>query len=169
MNRRLAAVALSALCAGAVALGGAVVADGLIRTGRPRPMGYAVPGVTPVADTKPEAALTLAERLAGADPAAGAVLFQPCAACHTIRPGGGNGVGPNLYAVMGAPIGSGRGGFPFSEALRRKGGRWDAAALDRWLQSPGAFAPGTRMTFAGIEDPRERANLIAWLGRQGGR
>lgn len=167
MKSRFVAWAVSALCAGAVALVGAVVADGVIRTERPRPMGYAIPGVTPLADTKPEAALSLAERLAAADPAAGEALFQPCSACHTIRPGGGNGVGPNLHAIVGAPIGVGRGGFAFSEALRRKGGRWDAEALDRWLENPAAFAPGTRMAFAGIESPHDRANLIAWLGRQG--
>lgn len=169
MIHRYAVAALAALSATGVLLGGGWAAEALLLTPRPRPMGYAVPGVTPAADMKVEAALTLEERMAEADPAEGAALFRACAACHTATPGGGNGVGPNLYGVMGAPVGQGRGGYPFSAALRDKGGRWDFATMDRWLADPAAFAPGTRMTFAGMENPQDRAALIVWLNSRGGR
>lgn len=109
---------------------------------------------------------------AGAAPAAAAVVgdaakgqksFAKCAACHTITPGGANGVGPNLAGVMGEGVAQGRGGYAFSDALKAKGGTWDDATMDAWLTDPAKFAPGTKMTFAGLSDAQERANIIAYL------
>ena len=70
--------------------------------------------------------------------------------------------GPNLWGVLGEPIGQGR-GFAFSDALAKKGGNWDWDNLGQWLTSPKAFAPGTKMTFAGLSNPQDRANVIAFL------
>ena len=97
------------------------------------------------------------------DAAKGQKSFAKCAACHTITPGGANGIGPNLAGVMGEGVAQGRGGYAFSDALKAKGGKWDDATMDAWLTDPAKFAPGTKMTFAGIADAQERANIIAYL------
>lgn len=110
---------------------------------------------------------SLATLLASADPAAGEKTFAKCTACHTINQGGANGIGPNLYGVMGEGIAEGRGGFAFSSALADHGGAWTFENMDAWLASPRAFASGTKMSFAGLSKPEDRANVIAYLNAQG--
>src|SRR6476661_4768794 len=73
-------------------------------------------------------------------------------------------LGPNLWDVIGEPIGQGK-GFAFSDALAKKGGTWNWDNLSQWLSSPKAFAPGTKMTFAGLGNPEDRANVIAFLNQ----
>ncbi|MGD9664510.1 MAG: cytochrome c family protein, partial [Novosphingobium sp.] len=87
--------------------------------------------------------------------------------CHTINAGGPNGIGPNQHGVVGEAIGKGVGGFAFSSALSGHGGNWTLADLDAWLSSPKAYAPGTKMSFAGLGKPQDRADLIAYLNTQG--
>ena len=91
-------------------------------------------------------------------------MFKKCAACHNAEKGGPNQLGPNLWGVLGEPIGQGR-GFAFSDALAKKGGTWNWDNLSQWLTSPKAFAPGTKMTFAGLGNPQDRANVIAFLNQ----
>ncbi len=105
--------------------------------------------------------------MAAADPAKGETIFAKCAACHTINSGGANGIGPNLYGTLGEAIGAGKGGFAFSDALKSVGGTWGFENMSAWLTSPRKFAPGTKMTFAGLSSPEDRANLIAYLNAQG--
>lgn len=112
-------------------------------------------------------AVAIETLLASADPAKGEATFKKCASCHTVNQGGANGIGPNLYAVMGEGIASGRGGFAFSDALKGKGGKWDFTSMNEWLTNPKAFAPGTKMSFAGLPDAAERANLMVYLNAQG--
>jgi cytochrome c len=76
-----------------------------------------------------------------------------------------NQLGPNLWGVVGEPIGKGANGFAFSPALSSIGGNWDFTSLNHWLSSPKAMAPGTKMTFAGLGDPQDRANVIAFLNQ----
>ena len=109
----------------------------------------------------------LATLLAKSDVAHGETVFKKCAACHTINAGGANGIGPNLHGVVGEAIGKGVGGFAFSEALSGIGGQWTFDQLNSWLESPRKFAPGTKMTFAGLGDPQDRADVIAYLNAQG--
>jgi len=72
---------------------------------------------------------------------------------------------PRLGCV-GDHVASGRGGFAFSDALKSKGGTWDWQNLSDWLKSPKTYAPGTKMTFAGLSKPEDRANVIAYLNKQ---
>ncbi|WP_019998410.1 c-type cytochrome [Aureimonas ureilytica] len=109
---------------------------------------------------------TLEARMSVADPAAGASVFGPCKACHTIGRGGPDLAGPNLHGVMDAPIGQRLARYGATAALRSVGGTWTDAAMDRWLADPARFAPGTKMIFPGIPDALARADLIAYLRTQ---
>ncbi|MBS0476574.1 MAG: c-type cytochrome [Proteobacteria bacterium] len=150
------------LAAGIVALGLSAVSSGYFQADKhhaPKEEGKAEGGAA--------AAVPIETLLASADPAKGEAAFKKCTACHTANQGGANGIGPNLYGVLGDNIAEGRGGFAFSDALKGKGGKWDFAKLNEWLTSPKTFAPGTKMSFAGLPDAAERANLMAWLNTQG--
>lgn len=167
MGDRFNTVAGWALFAGIIALGGAIVSSKYFHDERPEKMGYAIEGVEVEGEGGGDSGPGLNTLLASADVAAGEKVFAKCAACHTVNQGGANGIGPNLYATVGEGIGQGKGGFAFSEALKSKGGEWSFDNLDHWLKSPREFAPGTKMTFAGLGNPADRANLIAWLNTQG--
>lgn len=100
--------------------------------------------------------------MASADPEAGKQLFIYCQACHSVADGGMNKVGPNLYGIYGRAAAAGE-GFVYSAALQAAGITWDDAALDGWLTSPATAVSGTTMIFAGIKNPKQRADLIAYL------
>ena len=151
------------LFAGIVALGGSIVTGEVFRGERPEHMGYPIEGVVEEGAGAAEAEKPIAFYLATADPAKGEQVFKKCAACHNADNGGANALGPNLWGVLGEPVGKGAHGFPFSEALAGKGGNWDWESLSSWLANPKKFAPGTKMTFAGLSNPEDRANVIAFL------
>ena len=97
--------------------------------------------------------------------AMGEQVFKRCVACHTIDPGGRNGIGPNLHGVVGRAVAS-HSGFSYSGAMKAHGGVWDDAALDAYLKQPMKAVPGTRMAFAGIPDDADRKALILYLDEQ---
>jgi cytochrome c len=106
----------------------------------------------------------IAPLLANASVDAGKDQAKKCAACHTFEKGGPNRIGPNLYNVLGEPIAEGRGGYQFSPALTaHKDQKWDVDELNQWLANPQSFAKGTKMTFAGLPKPQDRANVVAYL------
>jgi len=149
------------LAAGIVALGASIVTSETFHSERPEEMGYPIEGVVAEGGGG-EAAKPIEFYLASADPAKGEQVFKKCAACHNADKGGANALGPNLWGVLGEPVGKGH-GFPFSSALAEKGGTWNWNNLNEWLTSPKAFAPGTKMTFAGLSNPEDRANVMAFL------
>jgi len=149
------------LFAGIVALGGTIVSGEVFKGERPEKMGYPIEGVVAEGEGG-EAAKPIEFYLASADPAKGEQVFKKCTACHNADKGGANALGPNLWGVLGEPVGKGH-GFPFSEALAGHGGTWDWNTLSDWLANPKKFAPGTKMTFAGLSNPEDRANVIAFL------
>ncbi|WIY69309.1 cytochrome c family protein [Aquidulcibacter paucihalophilus] len=104
-----------------------------------------------------------------ADLAAGEAAFARCKSCHTVAAGGANGIGPNLFGVVGGPV-THSAGFAYSEAMIAHKGEapaWGLDELDQFLTAPGRYVPGTKMSFAGIRDTQTRVNLIAWLRSQG--
>ena len=165
MDNRFNTIAGWVLGAGIVALGASIVTGEMFHSERPEKMGYPIEGVE-VESAGAEAEQPIAMFLAGADPGKGEAVFKKCAACHTATAGGPNGLGPNLFGTMGKPVAHVP-GFAYSDALKSHGGTWDWETMSQWLKSPKAFAPGTKMTFAGLSKPEDRANLMVWLNSQG--
>jgi cytochrome c len=165
MDDRKNTIAGWILFAGIVSLGAWIVTGEIYHGEEVEKGGYALPGAEE-GGAAGAAAKPIEFYLASADVAKGEQVFKKCAACHVSAAGGANGIGPNLWGVVGEEIGKGH-GFPFSAALASKGGKWDWKALDAWLASPRGFAPGTKMTFAGLGNPEDRANVIAFLNSHG--
>ena len=167
MDDRANTIAGWVLAGGIAALGLSILSGEYFHSERPEKMGYVVEGVEEEGDAGGAVAeKPIAFYLASADPAKGADVFKKCAACHNAAKGGPNALGPNLWGMLGETIGAGNTGFAFSDALKSKGGTWDWQNMSDWLKSPKAFAPGTKMTFAGLSKPEDRANIIAYLNQQ---
>ena len=92
----------------------------------------------------------------------GAQLYRACAACHSLAPGR-NMTGPSLAGVWGRKAGSLESFERYSPALKASNVVWNESTLDQWLNSPAQFIPNNYMTFAGIPDARQRADLTAFL------
>lgn len=166
MDDRNNTIAGWVLAAFGAALGLSIAGGMIFHSGHVEKFGYPVQ-VAEDAGGSAEAAVPIASLLPTADAAKGGEVFKKCAACHTATQGGANGIGPNLYGTLGEGIGQGKGGFAFSDALKAVGGKWDFDKMNAWLTSPRKFAPGTKMTFAGLSNPQDRANLILYLNQQG--
>jgi cytochrome c len=164
MDNRTNTIAGWVLGAGIVALGASIVTGEMFHHERPEKMGYPIEGVSDkVGQSAAVAEPPIANLLASADAAKGEQVFKKCTACHNADKGGPNGTGPNLWGVVGAAIGHHAPGFAYSPALAGKGGNWDWENLNHWVKEPRAFAPGTKMTFAGLGKPEDRANVLAFL------
>ena len=126
--------------------------------------GYDLPEPQPeAAAAAPEAKVEpIAVRLASANVEKGEAGTKACHACHNFEKGGPNKVGPDLYGVVERPKAS-HPGFDYSAALKEKGGTWTYADLDGFLTNPKGYVKGTKMAYAGIASPQERANVIAYL------
>ncbi|MGA0606780.1 c-type cytochrome [Phenylobacterium sp. VNQ135] len=97
-----------------------------------------------------------------ADLANGEAKFGLCRSCHTITPGGANMTGPNLHGVFGRKAAQAE-DYKYSDALKSSDIVWDANHLDQWLAKPMTYLPGTKMSFAGLKDAKDRTDLIAFL------
>ena len=161
MTDRFNTIAGWVLFAGIVALGASIVSSEVFHQERPEEMGYPIEGVVVEGDG-PAADEPIAVYLAKGDPAKGEGVFKKCAACHNAEPGGAHALGPALYGVMGNPV-AGAPGFAFSDPLKSKGGTWDWETMSAWLTNPKKFAPGTKMTFAGLGNPQDRADVMLFL------
>ncbi len=150
-------------------MGVGFLAEGIYHPIEGRSPGYALPepeagaaGGEAVAEAP---AVPLGVLLASADVGQGQTAVRKCASCHNFEQGAGNKQGPELYGVVGRVIGSHE-GFAYSEAAlahQAAGDTWTYESLDHFLAAPKAFMPGTKMNFAGVKSPEERANILAYL------
>jgi cytochrome c len=168
-NKIVAAI----LVAGLIALVTGKIADILYHPaeGTEEKRGFAVE----VAGGAPEAGkegakaepVDIAALLAAADAAEGEKQFKKCASCHTSEKGGPDRIGPNLAGIVGDKRGSRRAGFAYSDPMKAKGGTWSYEDLFAFLHKPKDFVPGTKMTFAGFSNPKDVANVVAYLRTTG--
>jgi cytochrome c len=166
MDGRFNTIAGWVLGAGIVLLGATLVTGELFKAERPETMGYPIPGVQEEGGAA-AAEAPIAHYLQTADAARGEAVFRRCQSCHNVDNGGANGLGPNLWGTAGNNVAH-RPDFSYSDALKNHGGRWDWDTLSAWLHSPSRFAPGTKMTFAGLSDPQDRADVLLYLNQHGG-
>jgi len=163
-------VAAAVLTGGLIAMMTGFIAEVLVEPKHLEQNAYvvdtsAIAGAAPAAKEEQGGPAPIAPLLASADPAAGEKAAKACASCHSFDKGGGAKVGPNLWGVVGGPHGHME-GFAYSSAIKDMPGTWDYEALNHFLYNPKGYAPGTKMTFAGIKKDQERANVIAWLRTQ---
>lgn len=117
------------------------------------------------ADAEAEPEVPFEEVYAAADAADGEGLFRACQSCHKLD--GNDGTGPHLNGVVGRDKGS-VSGFGYSDALASMEGDWSPENLSSFLANPKDYAPGTKMSYSGMKDVEDRANLIAYLASTGG-
>jgi cytochrome c len=165
MDDRSNTIAGWVLAGGIAALGLSIASGMYFAPHAEEKQGYVIQGVES-SDGGGAAAVPIETLLASADVAKGESIFKKCVACHTIAQGAANGIGPNLWATVGKPLAS-HAGFAYSDALKSKGGTWTFQALNEWLANPKKYAPGNKMTFAGLGNPEERAAVILYLNSQG--
>jgi len=116
----------------------------------------------PTAEQAKALIATLPAPYSAADLDNGKHKFAQCRSCHTTAQGGPNMTGPNLWGVFGRKAGS-LDGFTYSDGVKAAGFAWDVDHLDKWITDPRAMIPGTKMTFFGIKDPKDRVDVIAYL------
>jgi len=161
-NKIFAAFLVAALVA---ALSGYLSRQLVVET-YPEKKGFAV-AVTDKADApaeaeKPAVIEPVDGLMATASAEEGQKITRVCSACHNFDKGGPNRVGPNLSAVFGNKQASHE-GFAYSDALKAHTGTWTVQELNKFLASPRAYAPGTKMSFVGLSKPQDRANVITYL------
>jgi cytochrome c len=161
LNKILGALLFTCLCL----LSLNIAAEAVFHPVKPAKPGYDVAVVEKTPAGGAAAAVAdepIAQRLANATVEKGDAAAKKCAACHTFGKGEPDRVGPNLYGVVGRPKGT-EGGFAYSPAIKGKGGNWTVEDLDTFLTAPAKYAPGTKMSFAGIPRGSERADLITYM------
>jgi cytochrome c len=108
------------------------------------------------------AAIFATPALAAGDPVQGKAVFARCAICHNVEKDGGNGVGPNLFGIVGRKAAS-VDGFNYSGPMKASGIVWNDDKLSQWVAAPAKMVPGTKMAFGGISSKGQIADVVAYL------
>ena len=166
MNKNLNSAFAALIIAGIVAMASGFIAQGLINPKELKEHAVKIDtasvSAVPTGAAAPKEAEPIADLMATADIVAGEKLSKACVACHSFEKGGPNKVGPNMWNVVNGPKAH-MPSFAYSKALLEKGGTWSVESLNQFLWSPKAYIPGTKMGYAGMKKPQDRANLIKWM------
>jgi len=142
------------------------IADSIFYVEKPEKSAYQVAGVTTVASTTTgETSLetgNIMALFASTSAADGAKIFKKCAACHSIVQGGANKIGPALWSVLGRKAGS-VSGYKYSKAMLAHGKPWSFEEMDGFLTKPKDWIKGTKMSFAGLKNAKDRAAVILYM------
>jgi cytochrome c len=142
-----------------------ITAGAIFTPATPAKPGYMIAVKTESEGAKAPAAAPekpIAVLLASASVEKGQSAAKQCQACHSFEKGGPNRVGPNLYGIVDRPRAS-YPGFNYSAAMKAKSGQWTYDELNKFLANPRSYIPGTAMTFAGISNEQQRADVIDYL------
>ena len=113
-----------------------------------------------------ETSVDISALLALGDIAHGEKIFKKCKACHSIKQGGGNKIGPKLWNVMFRPVGSIT-DYKYSKSLLSYGKKWNWKEMNGFLLKPSKWIKGNKMGFAGLKDEKDRASVILYLNQNG--
>lgn len=164
-NKILAAI----LVAGIIAMLAGFVAHLVVHPHALEENAFKIEGVVAAmpgnATAAPAEAEPINDLLVTANATQGEKISKVCASCHTFDKGGPHRVGPNLSGIVGAKHAH-AGDYAYSDAMKASSGNWDTDSLNKFLWSPKKFIPGTKMSFAGLKKPEDRAALIKWLQTQ---
>jgi cytochrome c len=164
-------IAGAALATGFVIFGLQNAMNILFESSPPAKPGYAIAVQettdtgAPPADVPPD----WGTALTAADVAAGQAITSKCQSCHVFDASGTNAIGPGLYGVVGRPPGT-HAGYSYDSAMQdfaKTHTAWTYDLLYQFLKAPGAFMPGTKMTFVGLPEAKDRINVIAYLRSNG--
>ncbi len=159
-------IIVSAVFAIVLVLGINKIADLIFYVEKPEKSAYQVAGVTTVASTTTgETSLetgNIMALFASTSAADGAKIFKKCAACHSIAQGGANKIGPALWNVIGRKAGS-VSGYKYSKAMLAHGKPWSFEEMDGFLTKPKDWIKGTKMSFAGLKNAKDRAAVILYM------
>lgn len=145
------------------------IADSIFYVEKPEKSAYQVSGVTNVDDTTTSETSSensesgnIMELFASTNAVNGAKIFKKCAACHSIIQGGGNKIGPALWGVLGRQAGS-ISDYKYSKAMAAHGKVWSFEEMDGFLIKPKDWIKGTKMSFTGLKNVKDRAAVILYM------
>ena len=164
MNKIIVSIVLAII----LVLGIGKITDVIYYVEKPEKSAYQVESITTVASTSSETgsettgSQNIMAIFASTSAADGAKVFKKCAACHSVNQGGSNKIGPALWGVLGRQVGS-VADYKYSKAMAAYEKNWSFEEMDGFLLKPKEWIKGTKMSFAGLKNDKERAAVILYL------
>ena len=141
------------------------ITDAIFYTEKPEKSAYQVESVAKVEKTvasETDDSENIMALFASTSAAEGAKVFKKCAACHSIAEGGKNKIGPALWGVLGRQAGS-LPDYKYSKAMAAYGKKWSFEEMNGFLIKPKDWIKGTKMSYAGLKNEKERAAVILYM------
>ena len=149
------------------------ITDAIYYVEKPEKSAYQVDGATTVVSTTASEsssdnseATNIMVLFASTNATDGAKVFKKCAACHSVNEGGANKIGPALWGVLGRKAGS-LSDYKYSKAMAADGKPWSFDEMNGFLIKPKEWIKGTKMSFAGLKNAKERAAVILYMNENG--
>ena len=162
INKIIAAIILVV----AITVGVDKISDSIFHVNKPEKPGYKIKVVTTLTSSTSDAVeeIDITSLMALGNLDHGKKVFKKCAACHSIKQGGGNKIGPALYNVVGRAVGD-ISDYKYSKALTSYGKEWTFEELNGFLIKPASWIKGTKMAYAGLKEEKDRASVIVFLNQ----